>query len=394
MVRRIILFLSFFVFGEGLMAQTSLPIQAKGMWIWELWLANSGNLSAVTDKLKAVGVTWVIIKMGDSDSDYNSSGHSLYSWATAYGGMDSVVSIFHRNGIKILGYQYVYGTAHWGNGISEADVANRILSVKGIDGLVIDAEIQYDTLRTRVLTAQSYMDSIRAHHPTSLVALSSWAYVSSHSTFPWVTFLNRLDVNMPQTYWAARPKTPAAELTRMSGDFTTYTQTWVNQGNPGAAKPIMPTGQGEYFGYSSDVLQGDIASFSSLSQTSYKYLGISLWEYTQITRSYVWDEYTAAWQPTSVSDGADTPARFSLSQNFPNPFNPATVIPYQIALTGHVTLKVYDLLGRVVRTLVNERQNAGSHAVTFDATSLPSGAYFYRLESGTYMEVKKLILLK
>ncbi len=175
MGRRVVLFVALLAFSEGLFAQTSLPIQAKGMWIWELWVANSGNLTAVTDKLKTVGVTWAVIKMGDSNSDYNSSGKLLYSWASAYGGMDSVVSIFHRNGIKLLGYQYVYGVAQYGGGLSEADVANRILSVKGIDGLVIDAEIQYDTLSTRVLAAQSYMDSIRAHHPSSFVALTSWA---------------------------------------------------------------------------------------------------------------------------------------------------------------------------------------------------------------------------
>jgi hypothetical protein len=394
MVRKVILFASLLAFGEGLYAQSSLPIQAKGMWIWELWVANGGNLTAVADKLKTVGVTWVVIKMGDSDSDYNSSGKSLYNWASTYGGMDSVVSVFHRDGIKILGYQYVYGAAHWGLGLSEADVANKILSVKGIDGLLVDAEIQYDTLSTRVSSAQSYMDSIRAHHPTSFVGLTSWAYVSVHSTFPWVTFLSRLNVNMPQTYWAARPKTPAAELSKMSSDFTTYTQTWVNQGNTAAAKPIMPLGQAEYFGYGNNVQPSDISSFSSLSQATYKYQGISLWEYTQITSSFVWDEYTAAWPLTSVADDRGATSSYSLSQNFPNPFNPATVISYQISTAGDVTLKVYDLLGREVKTLVNERQNAGSHSVTFDANTLPSGVYFYRLESGTYAEVKKLVLLK
>ena len=379
---------------EGLQAQISLPVQAKGMWIWQLWTANSGNLNAVIDKLKTVGVTWAVIKMGDSDSDYNSSGKSLYNWASAYGGMDSVVSVFHRNGIKIMGYQYVYGAAQYKLGPSEADIANRILNVHGIDGLVVDAEIQYDTLSSRVLAAQSYMDSIRAHHPSSFVALTSWARVASHATFPWTTFLSRLDVNMPQTYWAARPTTPATELSRMSSDFTTYTQTWVNQGYAAAAKPIVPIGQAEYFGYSNNVQAGDISSFCSLSQTSYRYQGVSLWEYTQVSSSFVWDEYTAAWQLTSVADQRGTPSTYSLSQNFPNPFNPTTVIAYQIAAAGHVTLKIYDLLGRAVKTLIDEQQSAGTQSVTFDANDLSAGVYFYRLESGTFVEAKKLVLLK
>ncbi len=199
---------------------------------------------------------------------------------------------------------------------------------------------------------------------------------------------------MPQTYWAARPKTPAAELSKMSSDFTTYTQTWVNQGNTAAAKPIMPLGQAEYFGYGNDIQPGDITSFCNLSQTTYHYQGLSLWEYTQVTSSFVWDEYAAAWPLTSVLEGTGVASSYGLSQNFPNPFNPTTVIIYQIATGGQVTLKVYDLLGREVKTLMNERQNPGSHSVTFDAKGLASGVYFYRLESGTYAEVKKLVLMK
>ncbi len=92
---------------------------------------------------------------------------------------------------------------------------------------------------------------------------------------------------------------------------------------------------------------------------------------------------------------------FSLFQNYPNPFNPSTVIGYQLSAVSHVTLKIYDVLGREVKTLVNERQDAGSHSVTFDASYLPSGVYFYRLSAGSltgqvgsYSATKKLLLLK
>ena len=392
--RSLILLISFLVFGEGLWAQLSLPFQGKGVWIWKLWTANNGNLGAVVDKLKSVGVTWIVIKMADSESYYNKSGASLYTWASTYGGMDSVVSTFHSNGIKIMGYQYVYGIPHYGLGYSEADVANMILSVKGIDGLLIDAEIQYDTLATRSATAQSYMDSVKAHYPSGFTALTSWARVASHSTFPWVSFLSKVNVNMPQTYWAARPVTPATELTRMSNDFLTYTLTWINQGYSSANKPIMPLGQAEYFGYSNDVASGETATFCNLSQSTYGYVGVSLWEYTQITHSYVWDEYAAAFQPTSVSNGCEVPETYALSQNFPNPFNPSTTITYQIGRAGPVTLRVYDMLGREAAVLLDGRENAGVHTVSFDAVNLPSGVYFYRLNSGDFVETKKLVLLR
>jgi hypothetical protein len=88
------------------------------------------------------------------------------------------------------------------------------------------------------------------------------------------------------------------------------------------------------------------------------------------------------------------PEHFSLEQNYPNPFNPSTTIRYQLPVNGFVTLKVYDVLGREVKTLVSERENAGIHVVGFNATNLPSGVYFYRLQAGTYHDTKKLLLLK
>ncbi len=96
--------------------------------------------------------------------------------------------------------------------------------------------------------------------------------------------------------------------------------------------------------------------------------------------------------------GATAPARFTLSQNYPNPFNPSTVISYQLSVNSQVTLKVYDLLGKEVATLVNGRQEAGSYNATFNTNhgtrSLSSGVYFYRLEAGSYVSTKKLILMK
>ena len=88
------------------------------------------------------------------------------------------------------------------------------------------------------------------------------------------------------------------------------------------------------------------------------------------------------------------PERCALEQNFPNPFNPSTVISYQLPTSGLVTLKVYDILGRVIKTLVNQRENAGYHSVILDAGNLPSGVYFYRLQAGSHSETKRLLLLK
>lgn len=85
---------------------------------------------------------------------------------------------------------------------------------------------------------------------------------------------------------------------------------------------------------------------------------------------------------------------FILNQNYPNPFNPSTTISWQVPVGSWQTLKVYDLLGREVATLVDEFKPAGSYEVEFDASHLSSGGYFYQLKAGEYVETKKLILLK
>jgi hypothetical protein len=88
------------------------------------------------------------------------------------------------------------------------------------------------------------------------------------------------------------------------------------------------------------------------------------------------------------------PAKFSLSQNYPNPFNPSTEIKYSIPKSGIVTLKVYNLLGQEVVTLVNQEQKSGNYIINFDASQLASGVYMYRIQSGDFSLTKKMTLLK
>ncbi|HTY11398.1 MAG TPA: T9SS type A sorting domain-containing protein [Bacteroidota bacterium] len=97
---------------------------------------------------------------------------------------------------------------------------------------------------------------------------------------------------------------------------------------------------------------------------------------------------------TSVPEPTGTPRSFALQQNYPNPFNPATVISYQLAVSSRVTLKVYDILGKEVATLVDEQKQPGSYRVMFDGSRLASGIYFYRLQTGSFTATKKLMLVK
>ena len=88
------------------------------------------------------------------------------------------------------------------------------------------------------------------------------------------------------------------------------------------------------------------------------------------------------------------PQQYSLSQNYPNPFNPATTIKYKIPVLSYVFIKIYDILGREVTTLINEEKPVGVYAVEWNARNLPSGVYFYRLQAGSFVETKKMVLLR
>ena len=96
----------------------------------------------------------------------------------------------------------------------------------------------------------------------------------------------------------------------------------------------------------------------------------------------------------AVNEPPQSISNFSLEQNYPNPFNPVTTISYTVAAKDFVTIKVFDLLGKEVATLVNKEKPAGSYSVDFNASKLSSGVYFYRMKAGSFVETKKLILMK
>jgi hypothetical protein len=111
------------------------------------------------------------------------------------------------------------------------------------------------------------------------------------------------------------------------------------------------------------------------------------------------DKFSLILNPTSIENTDEILTKYFLSQNYPNPFNPTTTIKYSIPNVEtlyaiHLQLKVYDVLGKEVATLVDENKKAGTYSVNFDASNLSSGLYYYKLKSGSFTEVKKMILLK
>ena len=105
-------------------------------------------------------------------------------------------------------------------------------------------------------------------------------------------------------------------------------------------------------------------------------------------------DYNGNYKYSAVTEIVKLPADYSLSQNYPNPFNPVTSINFAISNREFVTLKVYDVLGNEIATLVNEQKPAGEYDIDFNASSLSSGIYYYQLKAGDYIETKKMILIK
>ncbi|MFA5803963.1 MAG: CotH kinase family protein [Melioribacteraceae bacterium] len=145
-------------------------------------------------------------------------------------------------------------------------------------------------------------------------------------------------------------------------------------------------------------LKGDTLSITILKAGSYLMKGVGQQGLDIVSIS---PDYKINVVSTSVDNiNSEIPASFELFQNYPNPFNPATVISYQLSAFSHVQLKVHDVLGREVATLVNEFQQAGKYVKTFPATagkhetSLPSGIYFYTLIAGSKIDTKKMVLTK
>jgi len=107
--------------------------------------------------------------------------------------------------------------------------------------------------------------------------------------------------------------------------------------------------------------------------------------------------YDTFGDPTSVSvseNPKSVPKSFELSQNYPNPFNPSTKIKFTVPTVSYVSLIVFNSLGQEVQTLAREEKSEGIYEVSFNASNLPSGTYFYRIQAGDFVETKKMLLLK
>lgn len=184
-------------------------------------------------------------------------------------------------------------------------------------------------------------------------------------------------------------------VTRPQGDYYSYyPYTFKYIRNDSAY--IRVTGEFEYYYPFIDVYTRVTEAKPTVGWLGYKsfgYLSYTIWEDSSNNRINLFGvSRIDPWG--DVNDPNTVVKDFILLQNYPNPFNPTTNIGFKISDFGSVTLKIYNVLGKEVRILVDEERPAGNYEVEFDATNLPSGIYFYQLKAGDFIQTKKMILLR
>jgi hypothetical protein len=193
-------------------------IEGKGIYAWILRGCENGNMTQVVERLKWAGMTHIIPKITDGTSgDLNGNG----------GYLPFLVEFAHKAGIKVLGYQYVYGYRP----LDEAERAITELRKLPYDGFVINAEHQYRDLANNASAAKIYCERLRQAFPDLLIGLSTYRFPSYHRAFPFATFLNYCDVNLPQVYWMKANGTVPRQLSQTLKEYEAFPK-----------RPIIPTG--------------------------------------------------------------------------------------------------------------------------------------------------------
>ncbi|HUI29826.1 MAG TPA: T9SS type A sorting domain-containing protein [Candidatus Acidoferrales bacterium] len=155
-------------------------------------------------------------------------------------------------------------------------------------------------------------------------------------------------------------------------------------------------GNGSCTGLSDSAVAAKIQNGARHLYTEYQYGSHTIWDVAYndpFLLPWVFSQSKAD-RPNAIRNPATIPDKVSLSQNYPNPFNPTTEIDYRLSTGCRVTLKLYDVLGREIRTLVDQRENAGSYTVEFDASQLSTGVYLVILRANGYLAVRKISLIK
>jgi hypothetical protein len=241
-------------------------------------------------------------------------------------------------------------------------------------------------------TVQEQFDVTRLGNITAVVKISS----NNPTPAPVVKTTGSLNVSngaaTAEPYEGMLVKLNNVTVTNINPTYSDETEFSVNDGSGPVV--VQRSGKYNYSNVPADTASGKIilkVGNKIGSLTGILYYSFNQYKFVPRTDS---DFVSVVLTGVAERTGSVIPAAYELSQNYPNPFNPSTTIKYALPASGMTTIKVYNLLGQQVATLVNEVQEAGSYTVHFNASSLSSGLYFFRIQSGSFAAVKKMVLLK
>ena len=271
-----------------------------------------------------------------------------------------------------------------------------------------------DTLRTTVTVVASALQTIFCD---PLTTLSNWTLSTAGGTVPWASISAYTRYTMPGTATppgmgcdvdlagsgnssnSTATLTTALNCTGKTGLYLEFDDDWYVLGSDQALVDLSTDGGSTW---------SNLVTWTTSHRSSHEIIQLP----TAANKAAVKIRFTAiqpSWDWWWVIDNicikgyllvgvgnsnSNVPKTYSLSQNYPNPFNPVTRISFELPKQGFVNLKVYDILGKEVKTLVNEVRGAGSYSVDFNASEFSTGVYFYRLESNGFTDTKKMMLIK
>ncbi len=238
-------------------------LKGKGYYIWNIWNTEGGNIQKIVSLAQEAGLSHALVKIADGISTFNISSSGVDYARVLTAALQSV-------GIEVWGWQYIYGNSP----SLEASVAVRRIQQTGVSGFVVNAEKE---MKGKASAAVSYMNTLRANTQVPL-GLSSYRWPSYHPDFPFVEFLSRVDVNLPQVYWLLAHN-PTYQLTRTLEEFSNAKFPQV---------PIIPTGAA-FVEYGWSPSSEEVVAFLVKAQSSCEGANFWVWENTRKNLPNIWE---------------------------------------------------------------------------------------------------------
>lgn len=315
-------------------------LKGKGWFIWKINSCEGGSASSIASVAKSAGCSHVLIKIADGAYAVNIDQNTKKDLCPA------VVSALHTKGIQVWGWHYVYGYP-----AKESQIAVKRCLELGLDGYVIDAEVEYQADGMAV-NARKFMSSLRQGLPELPIALSSFRFPSLHMQFPWKDFLDRCDLNMPQVYWQGATNA-GAQLRRCVREFQAMSP----------SRPVIPTGP-VYRGAGWNASQAEIHEFlATAKELNLRGANFFAWDWGRTNLRPLWDTVTAFnW---SGSTFVDMPEKYVAALNTRDA-NKVIALYTQdaVRITAAQTLQGLDAIRNWFATFLGQTLPGGTFKLT------------------------------